>query len=93
MASMETAASQCPTALSVKLAALREQWQEPPVPQYVFCAMDLDSDLARVGGPIRHIIERITGMATVIGSEIHEDNLQSAIIKKMRRIRGTRRCD
>src|SRR5262249_21874448 len=32
---------------------------------------------------IRHLIERITGMATIVGSEIHEDNLQSAVMKKV----------
>jgi hypothetical protein len=80
---METAATQCPALVSAKLAGLWEQWREPPAPQYVFCAMDLDSDLARAAGPIRHVIERITGMATVVGTEIHEDNLQSAIMKKV----------
>jgi hypothetical protein len=80
---METAATQCPTSVSVNLGGLWERWREPPNPQYVFCAMDLDSDLAQAAGPIRHLIERITGMATIVGSEIHEDNLQSAIVKKV----------
>lgn len=80
---METAATECPGPVSVSLSGLWEQWREPPVPQYVFCALDLDSDLARTGGPIRHLIERITGMATIVGTEIHEDNLQSAIMKKV----------
>jgi len=80
---METAATECPGPVSVNLSGLWEQWRDPPVPQFVFCAMDLDSDLARPGGPIRHLIERITGMATIVGSEIHEDNLQSAVMKKV----------
>jgi hypothetical protein len=45
--------------------------------------MDLDSDVARPAGPLRHLIERITGMPTIVGSEIYEDNLQSAITKKI----------
>jgi len=81
---METTATQCPSTVSVNLNGLWEQWREPPVPHYVFCAMDLDSDVGRAEGPIRHLIERITGMATIVGSDIHEDNLQSAIIKKVR---------
>jgi hypothetical protein len=81
---METAATQCPTLVSIKLSGLWEQWREPPGPHYVFCAMDLDSDLAQAAGPTRHLIERITGMATIVGSEIHEDNLQSAIMKRIR---------
>src|SRR5262245_43196193 len=68
---METAVTECPGRVSVNLSGLWEQWRAPPVPQFVFCAMDLDSDLARPGGPIRHLIERITGMATIVGSEIH----------------------
>ena len=44
---------------------------------------NLDSDSAKVAGPIRHMIERITGMATIIGTEIHEDNLHSAIMKRV----------
>jgi len=80
---METAAKECPPAVSVSLKGLWEQWRDPPAPQYVFCATDLDSDLARASGSMRHLIERITGMSTVVGSEIHEDNLQSAIVKKV----------
>jgi len=81
---METAATQCPSAVSVSLGALWEQWRTPPVPHYVFCAMDLDSAAARADGPVRHLIERVTGMATIVGSDIHENNLQSAIIKRIR---------
>jgi len=80
---METVATQCPAAVSVALGGLWDRWREPPAPQYVFCALDLDSDLAPRSSPIRHLIERVTGMATVVGSEIHEDNLQSAIMKKV----------
>lgn len=81
---METAATTCPSAVSLSLGALWERWQAPPEPHYVFCATDLDSEVAQADGPIRHLIERVTGMATVVGTDIHEDNLQSAIIKKIR---------
>lgn len=80
---MDTTATDCPAAVADALAALWEQWREPPAPQYVFCAMDLDADMARTGSAIRHLIERITGMPTVVGTEIHEDNLQSAVMKKV----------
>ena len=81
---METDATQCPSAVSLSLSALWEQWRVPPVPHYVFCAMDLDSAAARADGPVRHLIERVTGMATIVGCDIHENNLQSAIINKIR---------
>ena len=80
---METTATQCPTPVARNLGWLSEQWREPPARQYVFCAMDMDSDLARADGPLRPLIERITGMATVIGTEIHERDLQSAIMKRL----------
>jgi hypothetical protein len=78
---METAATECPGSVASALEALWEEWQEPPKPQYVFCAMDLESDAARAAGPIRHLIERITGMRTIVGNDIHEEQLQSAIMK------------
>jgi hypothetical protein len=80
---LDTAATECPPALTGKLAGLWEQWREPPAPQYVFCAMDLDSDVARPGAPIRHLIERITGMSTIVGNELHEENVQGAIIRSV----------
>jgi hypothetical protein len=80
---MDTAATECPSPVSVTLGNLWDQWREPPAPQYVFCAMDLESGLAGFAGPVRHLIERVTGMATIVGTEIHEQNLQSAIMNKV----------
>ena len=80
---MDTAATQCVPEVAGHLGGLWEQWRDPPAPQYVFCAMDLDDDMARASGPIRNLIERLTGMATIVGSEIHEDNIQAAIAKKV----------
>jgi len=80
---VDTAATECPSAVTGKLSGLWEQWRDPPAPQYVFCAMDLDSDVAQPGAPVRHLIERITGMSTIVGNEIHEENLQGAIIKRV----------
>jgi hypothetical protein len=80
---METSEINCPAAVVAALEALWEQWREAPAPQYVFCALDLESDAARAGGPIRHFIERITGMRTIVGNEIHEEPLQSAIMRKV----------
>jgi hypothetical protein len=80
---METDATECPRPIASAIDALWHQWCEPPKPQYVFCAMDLDSDAARVGGPIRHLIERTTGMPTIVGNEIYQPELPSAIMKKV----------
>jgi hypothetical protein len=80
---METGASVCPDTVASALRALWDEWRAPPGPHYIFCALDLDSDAARAKGPIRHLIERITGMPTIVGNEIHEEPLQPAIIKKI----------
>jgi TIR domain-containing protein len=80
---METDATECPRPIASAIDALWHQWCEPLKPQYVFCAMDLDSDAARAGGPIRHLVERITGMPTIVGNEIYEQPLHSAIMKKV----------
>lgn len=80
---METAASECPERVAAALRALWDEWRDPPGPHYIFCALDLDSDAARAQGPIRHLIERITGMPTIVGNEIHEEPIQPAIIRKL----------
>ena len=82
---METNATKCPVEVESALKDLWEQWQSPPEPQFIFLAMDLDSSAARAGGPIRHVIERITGMPTIMGNEIHEAQIQFAIRDKIRR--------
>jgi hypothetical protein len=82
---MDTNTTECPDLIASALEDLWEQWQLPPQPQYIFLATDLDSDAARAGGLIRHIIERITGMPTIVGNEVHQDQVQSAIRDKVRR--------
>jgi hypothetical protein len=80
---MDTTAAECPGSVLSAIKLLSEQWQPPNHPQYVFCAMDLNSDAVHPGGPVRHLIERVTGMPTIVGSDIHEPNLESAIMKKI----------
>lgn len=80
---METGEKECPLALACELRGLWEEWRAPHVPPYIFCAMDLDSEASRPSGPLRHIIERITGIATVIGTDVHGDNVPKAIMDKI----------
>ena len=82
---METNSTKCPDVAESAFKDLWEQWQSPPEPQFIFLAMDLDSATARAGGPIRHIIERITGMPTIVGNEIYGVQIQSAIRDKIQR--------
>lgn len=67
------------------LEALWDEWRDPPSPQYIFFAVDLESDSALHSGPVRHMVERVTGMPTITGNEIHEDPIHSAIVAKIQR--------
>jgi hypothetical protein len=77
---MDTGASRCPQDVHTAIENLWEQWCVPPRPHYVFLATDLDSKSAARSSVIREIIERVTGMPTVIGTEIREPDLQTAIL-------------
>lgn len=78
---METDSQSCPASISYELEELWDQWIKPPTEQYIFCAMDLDSSAIRATGPVRQLIERVTGMRTVVGNEIHEQPINAAVMK------------
>jgi len=80
---LETGATDCTPAVKSECRRLDDRWQPAKRPQFVFCAMDLESDAARPQGPIRHLIERITGMPTFVGSEINDVPLEAAIMNKV----------
>lgn len=80
---MDTNATKCPASVDTVLQNLWENWRKPPQPQYIFLAMDLASKAAAAGGPIRQLIERITGMPTVVGNEIFGTQIQTALRDKI----------
>jgi hypothetical protein len=82
---MDTNANECPDEVACAIQDLWENWQNPPQPQYIFLAMDLESDAVRVGGPIRYLIERVTGMPTMVGNEVLGGQVQAEIRKKVSR--------
>ncbi len=77
---METQATRCPDGVASALGDLWDDWKTPPKPQYVFWALDLDSQAAAAGGKVRHLIEQITGMPTVVGNEIQGESLHLSIM-------------
>ena len=81
---MDTLASQCPKDVETAVEALWEQWVRPPHPHYIFYAIDLASSSAERNSDLREIIERITGMPTLVGNEIAEPDLQSAIMRSIK---------
>ena len=79
---METNESIVPDPVQLLLRSLWDKWQQPRHPHYVFCAMDLDSEDTRFTGPVRQLIQRITSMPTIVGSEVHggnSDNVNAAV--------------
>ena len=79
---MQTDDRVCPPSVSGELEELWDKWIKPPVEQYIFFAMDIDSSAIRAAGPARQLIERVTGMRTaVVGNEIYEQPLNSAVMK------------
>jgi TIR domain len=80
---MPTEAGESPQSVVSALNGLWDDWQAPPKLQYIFYAMDLASAAAAHSGPIRHLIERITGMPTIIGTEVDGQSLHLEIMKKI----------
>ena len=81
---METEATTCPAPVASALQGLWDRWAEPARPQYVFCAMDLDdAGAASPVGPLRHLIERVTGLPTVVGTDVQGDSLPADITRKV----------
>ena len=74
---------QCPSPIEDAIDDLWESWVPPSRPHYIFYALDLESESARARSDARDLLERITGMPTVVGSEIHDRNLHSAVIDKI----------
>jgi hypothetical protein len=62
-----------------RIATAHKRSQQPIGPHYVF--LDLDSDAAVKRSPVRKLLERVTGMPTVIGTDITEPPLQDSIIR------------
>ncbi len=76
--------SECTEEICTELEDLWDEWREPPNPHYIFCAMDLESNAIRATGPVHHLLERVTGMLTLVGNEIHDEPLHSAIMEKIK---------
>ena len=81
---LETQASDCPKDIKGAIDSFWEEWSLPPRPHDIFLATDLASPGSRKYSAVRRLIERITGMRTVVGSEIREPDIQSSILQTIR---------
>jgi TIR domain len=82
---METSSSACPPDVATAIGDLWNRWIDPPNPHEIFLATDLSSPSAERDGPLRRLVERITGMRTIVGNEIREPDLQTAIMRAIER--------
>ncbi len=77
---METNTNLPPDAIRAALEDLYYDWEKPISPQYIFCAMDLENEAKRANSNYRSLIERVTGMETIVGTEIIKEPIQKSII-------------
>jgi TIR domain len=78
---LSTDAKVCPADVTSRLEKLADEWRPPSAPHYLFWALDVESDAARPSAPIRHMIERITGLRIMVGTDLRGDPVQAAIMK------------
>jgi hypothetical protein len=80
---MDTQAVSCPGEVESALGNLWDSWQTPPGPHYIFFATDLDSPSSHRTSDLRALMERVTGMPTVVGNEIEQPPLQQSILRSL----------
>lgn len=80
---METDQEKCTNEISEQIEQLSDDRISPPNPQYVFCAMDLDNESVKTTGYYRNLIERVTGMQTIIGTEINKEPIHTSIVESI----------
>jgi hypothetical protein len=78
---MDTQAAECSPDVQAALGDLWDRWASPPHPHTIFFAVDLASASSHRDSDFRRLVEQITGMATVVGNEIYESELPSAIMR------------
>jgi hypothetical protein len=81
---MDSQSSACPAEVNAAIENLWSLWQRPSRPHYIFFATDLDAPCSRRSSDLRELIERVTGMPTVVGDEIQEAPLQESIARALR---------
>lgn len=77
--------SSCSVEVCDLLSHLANNWRSPPNPQYVFLSLSLDSPHAASTHPIRELIERVTGMRTIVGTDVREPPIDLGILESIRK--------
>lgn len=71
---------ECTAEIERHLQDLWDRWQEPAEPAFAFLATDLASPQTRA---ICRLVERVTGMAVRIGTDVPGPNVESAIMREI----------
>jgi hypothetical protein len=82
---MDTNASECSSEISRKINDLWDAWGRPSQPHEIFFATELGTKSSEANSAARILMERVTGMPTIVGSEIHEPDLQLAITERIKK--------
>jgi hypothetical protein len=78
-------ATECSQEINRALAGLAQDWTAPVSPQYIFLSTALEAPHASLAHPVRELIERVTGMATVTGQEIRTAPVDQSIMESLTR--------
>lgn len=70
----------CPPAVVEALAHLAANWRSPPKPSHIFMSLALESPHAAPTHPVRELVERVTGMRTVVGQDVREAPIDQGIL-------------
>lgn len=82
---MRQDATSCDTDVVTAIANLADNWRAPPNPLYIFLSLALESPHAAATHPAREIIERITGMRTVVGTDVRDPPIDQGILHSIQK--------
>ncbi len=80
---MPTGDGTCPADVTAALKNLWNEWEPPAKPHFVFCALDLESPIAAADSIVRHLIESITALPVVIGTDVREEPIMASIRRRI----------
>ena len=74
-------ASECSPEVVTALAGLAQDWRPPASPQYIFFSLALELPHASSAHPVRELMERVTGMASITGQDVRAAPIDQAIME------------
>lgn len=69
--------------LTPAISNLKDQWQTPPNPHYIFYGTDFDESHKQRIKLIRRLIQRVSAMPCLMGEDIREGQIQQEIKKRI----------